>query len=103
MPGDDDLAWMRDQGFRYHFMAEVERYGWAQVMDRAIAEASQGTDYLFVSLDIDVLDPAYAPGSGTPEPNGRTPRELLTGIAMRRQGITDPHYLHPHAMDHGQG
>ncbi len=28
MPGDDDLAWMRDQGFRYHFMAEVERYGW---------------------------------------------------------------------------
>jgi len=145
MPGDDDLAWMRDQGFRYHFMAEVERYGWAQVMDRAIAEASQGTDYLFVSLDIDVLDPAYAPGTGTPEPNGLTPRELfpllrrlgaetnligielvelnplvdptyvtplvanrcarelLTGIAMRRQGITDPHYLHPHALDHGQG
>ncbi len=114
-------------------------------MDRAIAEASQGTDYLFVSLDIDVLDPAYAPGTGTPEPNGLTPRELfpllrrlgaetnligielvelnplvdptyvtplvanrralelLTGIAMRHQGITDPHYLHPDAIDHGQG
>jgi agmatinase len=144
IPGHEDLAWMRDQGFRYHFMAEVERYGWAHVMERAIAEANDGADHLYVSLDIDVLDPAYAPGTGTPEPNGLTPRELfpilrrlgaetnlvgielvevnplvdptyvtplvanrcarelLTGIAMRRLGITDPWYLAPEALDHGQ-
>lgn len=144
LPGDEDLGWMRDQGFRYHFMAEVERYGWERVMERAIAEASEGTDYLFISLDIDVLDPAYAPGTGTPEPNGLTPRELfpllrrlgaetnligmelvelnplvdptyvtplvanrcvreiLTGVAMRSVGITEPNYLAPEALDHGQ-
>jgi agmatinase len=144
MPDDEDLGWMRDQGFRYHFMAEVERFGWDHVMERAITEAAEGTDYLFISLDIDVLDPAYAPGTGTPEPNGLTPRELfpllrrlgaetnligmelvelnplvdptyvtplvanrcvrevLTGVAMRRMGLTDPHYLAPEALDHGQ-
>jgi agmatinase len=77
IPSDEDLAWMRDQGFWYHFMAEVEKHGWDHVMERAIAEAADGTDYLGVSLDIDVLDPAYAPGTGTPEPNGLTPRELF--------------------------
>ena len=144
VPDDEDLAWMRDQGMRYHFMAEVERHGWDHVMERAITEAAEGTDHLFISLDIDVLDPAYAPGTGTPEPNGLTPRELfpllrrlgaetnlvgmelvelnplvdptyvtplvanrcvreiLTGVAMRRRGITEPHYLHPDAVDHGQ-
>lgn len=144
IPGHEDLAWMRDQGFRYHFMAEVEKCGWDHVMERAITEASEGTDYLYISLDIDVLDPAYAPGTGTPEPNGLTPRELfpllrrlgaetnlvgvelvelnplvdptyvtplvanrcareiLTGIAMRKQGLTEPHYLAPEATDHGQ-
>lgn len=144
-PNDEDLAWMRDQGFRYHMMAEVEKHGWDHVMERAIAEAAEGTDYLYISLDIDVLDPGFAPGTGTPEPGGLTPRELfpmlrrlgaetnligmelvevnplvdptyvtplvanrcareiLTGIAMRKQGITEQHYLHPEAVDHGQG
>ena len=136
---------MRDQGFRYHFMAEVERHGWDQVMERAIAEALDGAEFLYISLDIDVLDPAYAPGTGTPEPGGLTPRELfpllrrlgaetnlvgmelvelnplvdptyvtplvanravreiLTGIAMRKGGITEPDYLSPETTDHGQG
>ncbi len=84
LPDDEDLAWMRDQGFRYHFMAEVEKHGWSHVMERAISEAAEGTDYLFISLDIDVLDPAYAPGTGTPEPNGLTPRELFP--LLRRLG-----------------
>ena len=83
-PGRDDLGWMREQGFRYHFMSEVEKYGWDRVMERAITEAAEGTDYLYISLDIDVLDPAYAPGTGTPEPNGLTPRELFP--LLRRLG-----------------
>ena len=44
---------------------------------RAIAEALDGPEYLFISFDIDSLDPAYAPGTGTPEPGGLTSRELL--------------------------
>ena len=144
-PAGDDLAWMRDHGLRYHFMAEVERYGWDHVMERAISEALDGAEYLYISLDIDVLDPGFAPGTGTPEPGGLTPRELfpllrrlcaetnvvgmelvelnplvdptyvtplvanrcvremLTGVAMRKKGITEKHYLSPDTVDHGQG
>ena len=40
-------------------------------------EAKDGPEYLFISFDIDVLDPAYTPGTGTPEPGGLTPREAF--------------------------
>ncbi|KAI1809583.1 arginase [Poronia punctata] len=36
-----------------------------------------GENYVYISVDIDVLDPAFAPGTGTPEPGGLTSRELL--------------------------
>ncbi|WP_153726667.1 agmatinase [Heliorestis convoluta] len=42
---------------------------------------------VYVTLDIDVLDPAYAPGTGTPEPGGCTPREMFE--AMRLLGQLD--------------
>jgi len=42
-----------------------------------IAEANDGPEYLFISFDIDVLDPAFVPGAGTPEPGGLTPREAF--------------------------
>ncbi len=76
-PGRAGFDWMREQGMRYHTMAEVERDGWPAVMERVLKEAAENTDYLYISLDIDVLDPAYAPGTGTPEPGGLTTRELF--------------------------
>jgi agmatinase len=54
----------------------------ADVAIRGIAEASErirarvGRRPVYVSIDIDVLDPAHAPGTGTPEPGGLTSREL---------------------------
>ncbi|MBP19436.1 MAG: agmatinase family protein [Pseudomonadales bacterium] len=76
-PGKDGFEWMREQGMRYHTMAEVEQDGWPAVMASVLKEAREGTKYLYISLDIDVLDPAYAPGTGTPEPGGLTSRELF--------------------------
>jgi agmatinase len=76
-PGEDGFRWMREQGFRYHTMAEIENEGWDAVMSRVLAEAMDGPRHLYISLDIDVLDPAYTPGTGTPEPGGLTPRELF--------------------------
>ncbi len=76
-PGEEGFRWMREQGFRYHTMAEIERDGWAPVMERVLAEASDGPEHLYISLDVDVLDPAFAPGTGTPEPGGLTTRELF--------------------------
>jgi arginase family enzyme len=42
-----------------------------------ISEAKDGPEYLFISFDIDVMDPVYTPATGTPEPNGLTPRETF--------------------------
>ena len=76
-PNAESFEWMREQGFRYHTMAEVERRGWEPVMEDIIREANDGPEYIFISFDIDVMDPAYMPGTGTPEPNGLTPRETF--------------------------
>ena len=46
-------------------------------MKDAIAEAKDGPEYIFVSFDIDTLDPAFVPGTGTPEPGGLMPREAF--------------------------
>jgi len=82
VPDDELLAWMRRNGMRSHHMAEINRIGFDAVLDKAIAEALDGPKHIYVSLDIDVLDPAFAPATGTPEAGGLTPRELLP--ALRR-------------------
>ncbi len=76
-PDEHSFEWMREQGFRYHTMAEVEKRGWDAVLEDAIREAKDGPEYLFISFDIDVIDPAFMPGTGTPEPGGLTPREAF--------------------------
>jgi agmatinase len=46
----------------------------------AIAEALDGPELIYLSIDIDVIDPGMAPGTGTPEPGGMLSRELLRAI-----------------------
>lgn len=136
-PDAKTFQWMRDQGMRYHTMVEVERRGWDAVMKDAVAEAKQGAKKLWISFDIDVLDPAFMPATGTPVPGGLTMREAqpimrrlcaendiagidiveyapyldssyktalntnfllnacLSGIAMRKKGLVQEHYLAP--------
>ena len=143
-PSNRGFEWMREHGLRYHTMAEIEQNGWEATMSRVLDEALDGPEYLFISFDVDVLDPAYMPGTGTPEPGGLTTREVfpivrnlcamkqlvgfelvelnplvdpgyttalnatrviqecLTGIAMRKRGITEKRYLSPLTVDHGQ-
>src|SRR6185436_10112431 len=72
--------WMREQGFRWHTIVEVEERGVDAVIDDAIAEALDGPEVIYLSVDIDVLDPGMAPGTGTPEPGGMLTRELLRAI-----------------------
>ncbi len=79
-PPDDVWRWMREQGMRWHLMEEIEREGLDRVLDRALAELAEHASRIYVSVDIDALDPGFAPGTGTPEPGGLTPRELLRAI-----------------------
>jgi agmatinase len=79
-PPRDVLDWMAAQGLRWHLMTEIEERGADAVVDDAIGEALQGADAIYLSVDIDVVDPGSAPGTGTPEPGGLLPRELLRAI-----------------------
>ena len=76
-PGPDSFEWMREQGFRYHTMSEIRKRGWEEVLEDAIKEANDGPKYLYISFDIDVIDPAYTPGTGTPEPGGLANHEAF--------------------------
>ncbi|MDX1480649.1 MAG: agmatinase family protein, partial [Woeseiaceae bacterium] len=142
-PSNEGFEWMQENGLRYHTMAEIEKNGWEATMDRVLEEALDGPAYFFISFDVDVLDPAYMPGTGTPEPGGLTTREVfpivrnlcamneivgfelvelnplvdpgyttalnatrivgecLTGIAMRKRGITEKGFLSPLTTEHG--
>jgi agmatinase len=79
-PPPDVIDWMREQRMRWHIMAEIEQRGFDAVLTDAIAEALDGPEAIYLSVDVDVLDPAYAPGTGTPEPGGLTSRELLGAV-----------------------
>ncbi len=79
-PPVETFEWMKEQGMRYHFMTEIEERGAEAVISQAIDEALDGPDYVYLSLDIDVIDPGMAPGTGTPEPGGMLTREVLRAI-----------------------
>ena len=87
-PPADVFAWMQEQGMRWHLMQEVWERGAPAVIVDAIGEALEDCDGLYLSVDIDVLDPGFAPGTGTPEPGGMTPADLLR--AVRRIALECP-------------
>lgn len=76
-PPPDVVKWMGDQGMRTFLMTEIAERGMRAVVDDAVAYAADRADAVFLSVDIDVVDPGMAPGTGTPEPGGITSRELL--------------------------
>ncbi len=79
-PPVETFEWMKEQGLRYHFMTEIEERGAEAVVAQAIEEALDGPDFIYLSVDIDVIDPGLAPGTGTPEPGGMLTREVLRAI-----------------------
>ena len=83
-PRPDVVAWMAEQQMSSFLMSEIVERGLDPVVDDAVALAGDGADGVYVSVDIDVVDPGMAPGTGTPEPGGLVPRQLLDTV--RRLG-----------------
>jgi agmatinase len=79
-PPQETFDWMKEHGLRWHFMREIEERGAEAVIADAIGEALDGPDLIYLSLDIDVIDPGMAPGTGTPEPGGMLTREVLRAV-----------------------
>ena len=63
-------------------MADVERYGTAKIAEMALDLAWKDAKAVYLSFDIDSIDPAFAPGTGTPEPGGFMPREAFEMIRI---------------------
>ena len=77
-PGEAEFAWQADQGITAYLMHDVRDLGIDAVVERAVASVGAGP--VFLSVDVDVLDPAFAPGTGTPEPGGMTSVDLLKAV-----------------------
>jgi agmatinase len=79
-PEPETLAWMAEQRMRSFEMTEVVSRGLNGCLDEAFAIATDDCDGVFLSVDVDVVDPGMAPGTGTPEPGGLTSRQLLDAV-----------------------
>jgi agmatinase len=79
-----DLLDDAELGFTVVHCRDIERIGVDGVVDRVLERV--GDHPVYVSIDIDVLDPAFAPATGTPEAGGMTSRELL-GVLRAMSGL----------------
>jgi agmatinase len=79
-PPPEVLEWMAQQRMRSYEMTEIGARGFDTVLDEVLAAAMDECDGVFLSVDIDVVDPGSAPGTGTPEPGGLTSRQLLDAV-----------------------
>ena len=77
-PGPEEFGWQAEHGITSLFMHDVRDLGIREVVRRAIAAVGPGPTYL--TVDVDVLDPAFVPGTGTPEPGGMTAVDLLLAV-----------------------
>jgi agmatinase len=84
-PYPAEFDWMREQAITWYTMDEVDDRGLSNVVTDAIERAG-ALPRSYLTVDIDVLDPAFAPGTGTPEPGGLSTRELLREV--RRIGAS---------------
>jgi agmatinase len=74
-PGEEAFAWQRERGITSLFMHDIRDRGIAEIVRQTLEIVGDGPTFL--SIDVDVLDPAFAPGTGTPEPGGMTSADLL--------------------------
>lgn len=84
-PGEEEFSWQKERGITSLFMHQIRDLGVKEVVRLAVEAVGPGP--AFLTVDIDVLDPAFAPGTGTPEPGGMTTAELLWAVREVAGGV----------------
>lgn len=69
-----------DRGIQVSYARDVRERGIGACVRDAVEHAADGTESVYLTVDIDGVDPAYAPGTGTPEPGGLTSADLLAAM-----------------------
>jgi agmatinase len=78
----------RERGSSVLTMTDVEELGVKKAAEMALELAWKGAKAVYLSFDIDSIDPGFAPGTGTPEPGGFSPREALEMVRLiAREGL----------------
>ena len=78
----------RERGSSVMTMKDVEELGIQKAAEMALELAWKGAKAVYLSFDIDSIDPGFAPGTGTPEPGGFMPREALEMVRLiAREGL----------------
>ena len=83
----EEIAFARENGVKIVPLQEIDEKGFAAVC-QTVAERLKSVDAVYVSLDIDVVDPAFCPAQKYPDAAGMTPREVLA--VMRRATTAAP-------------
>jgi agmatinase len=84
-PGAVEFSWQAENGITSFFMHDVRELGIGEVVKRSVEIVGAGP--VFLTIDVDVLDPAFAPGTGTPEPGGMTTGDLLWAARTLAAGL----------------
>jgi agmatinase len=80
-PEPEVMEWMRENKMQSYRMDQIVDRGLDAVVDEAVDYCiAGGVEGVFISVDIDVVDPGLAPGTGTPEPGGLNSREILDTV-----------------------
>jgi len=78
----------RERGATVITIDDIDRFGPERIMEFALEVAWKNAKAVWLSFDIDSVDPAFAPGTGTPEPGGLTAREALRMLRIAaREGL----------------
>jgi agmatinase len=78
----------RERGATSITITDIERWGLERIAEMALEIAWKNAKAVFLSFDIDSIDPAFAPGTGTPEAGGLLPREALRMLhIVTREGL----------------
>lgn len=78
--GFEDL--IESDGLFVKYARDVREDGIDEAIEAAIKHAAENTEAVYLTVDIDAVDPAYAPGTGTPEPGGLTSAQLLRAMDL---------------------
>jgi len=84
-PGPAEFEWQAQRGITSFFAHDVRASGIERVVEQTLEIVGEGPTFL--SIDVDVLDPGFAPGTGTPEPGGLTSSELLWAARTVAAGL----------------
>ncbi|WP_205091173.1 formimidoylglutamase [Thalassobacillus pellis] len=75
----------REQGIKVYTMDDIDQYGLNRIISEQLTRLSQQVDMIYLSVDMDAVDQAFAPGCPAIGPGGLTSRELLSSVRLAAQ------------------